>query len=394
MLRRIGFGIALLALVAAAAALVWREPLLRLHRVNTLFAEDRIVGNFSGMGAMFHTAPIPRSGPVRALPAAPRPLPERFAGPDGPLETAAFLERTATTSLLVLRAGAIEHEDYRLGTGPEDLRISWSVAKSVLATLIGIALDEGAIRSLDDPVTDYAPALKGSAYDGATLRHVLTMSSGVAFDEDYLDFWSDINRMGRELALGGSLDAFAAGLGERAGPPGAARRYVSIDTHVIGMVLAAATGRSVADFLAEKLWARIGAEADGIYLTDAHGSAFVLGGLNLRTRDYGRFGLMVLEGGAWDGARIAPADWVAAMTAPQAPPSAEPSDLGYGFQWWLPGGADGEAYAVGVYGQFVWIDRKAGVVIVKTSADRNFRADDDRSERESIAFFRAVARGG
>ncbi len=394
MARRIGLGLAALAAIAFAAALIWREPLERLYRVNTLFDEDRIVANFSDMGAMFLTAPVPRSGPVHEFAAAPRPLPAQFAGPSGPLDTAEFLARTATTSLLVLRGDRVEFESYYLGTGPEDLRISWSVAKSFLATMVGVALDEGAIRSLDDPAADYVPALKGSAYEGATLRNLLTMSSGVAFDEDYLDFWSDINKMGRELALGGSLDAFAAGLKERAGPPGAAHRYVSIDTHVVGMVLRAATGRSVPDYMAEKLWSKIGPEADGYYVTDGDGAAFVLGGLNIRTRDYARFGRLILRGGDWEGARIVPAEWVAAMTAQQAPPPAEPTDRGYGFQWWLPPAADGEVYAIGVYGQFIWVDRKAGVVIVKTSADRAFSANDDLHEDETLAFFRAVARGG
>lgn len=378
---------------AAIAAFIYREPLERLHRVNTLFDEDRIVSNFSHMDAMFLTADIPRGGATFEFGAAPRSLPETFAGPKGEEETAAFLVLSAATSLVVVRGDAIEFEAYYLGTGPEDRRISWSIAKSFLSALVGVALGDGAIDSLDDPVVKYAPALKGSAYDGATLRDVAAMASGVAFDEDYLDFNSDINRMGRELALGGSLDEFAAGLTETVAPPGEAWRYVSIDTHVLGMALRGATGRPVADYMSDKLWSKIGAEADGYYLTDGEGAAFVLGGLNLRTRDYARFGRLMLKDGVWEGEQVLPEGWARESTAQSAPPPADPGHpLGYGYQWWLPPDADGEFFATGIYGQYLWVDRKAGVVIVKTSADRNFRAEDSVSRLEHIAFFRAVSR--
>ncbi|MEM8753651.1 MAG: serine hydrolase, partial [Pseudomonadota bacterium] len=210
------------------------------------------------------------------------------------------------------------------------------------------------------------------------------------------DYDSDINRMGRELALGGSLDAFSADLTETAGAPGEAWRYVSIDTHALGMALRGATGTSVAAFMADRLWSRIGAEADAYYVTDGEGAAFVLGGLNMRTRDFARFGLLVMEGGVWSGERILPADWLAESTSNVAPPPPGGDGRrgqGYGYQWWLPPEADDEVYGIGVYGQYLYIDRKARVVIVKTSADRDFRADGSRSQHDSIAFFRAVARG-
>src|SRR5699024_857552 len=155
-----------------------------------------------------------------------------------------------------------------------------------------------AIEDIDEPVTKYVPALVGTAYDGATIRNVLQMASGVRFNEDYLDYDSDINRMGRVLALGGSMDEFAAGLTARERPPGQAWQYVSIDTHVIGMVVRGATGRSVIDLMAEKLVQPMGLEAAPFYVTDGYGTAFVLGGLNMPTRDYARFGQMFLQNGA------------------------------------------------------------------------------------------------
>lgn len=380
--------------VAAVAAFIYREPLERLYRVNTLFDADRIVNNFSNMRTMFLAADIPRGGDVFEFGAAPAPLPAEFTLDGATYNTADFLERTKTTSLIVIRDDKIEFEDYFLGTGPEDRRISWSIAKSFLSALVGIAIDEGAIASMDDPVEKYAPLLKGSAYEGVTLRQVAMMSSGVAFNEDYLDYDSDINKMGRELALGGSLDEFSARITATAGAPGENWRYVSIDTHVLGMALRGATGQPVADYMAEKLWSKIGVEADAYYSTDGEGAAFVLGGLNMRTRDYARFGRLFLKDGMWEGEQVISRDWVRESTSDLAPPPAPTYERGehYGYQWWLPPEHDDEFYGIGVYGQYLWIDRKTGVVIVKTSADKNFRANGGIAQQKTIAMMRAISR--
>lgn len=359
-------GLLIVVVVLAGVGLWKRDEIARLYAVNTLFDEDRIVANFIHMDALFHVRPMQvRRGPPSPLPRAVTPA----SLPDG---SEAWLSDRTATSLLILRRGEIVHEDYRLGTEPEDLRISWSVAKSFLAALIGIALDEGAIASINDPVTTYAPDLIGSAYDGATIRNVLNMASGVAFNEDYLDFWSDINRMGRVVALGGSLDDFAARLGDKRAVPGAEWHYVSIDTHVLGMVLRGATGQSVPELMEKQLLGPLGLEIAPYYVTDGEGTAFVLGGLNMTTRDYARFGQMILQGGMWQGRQVVPASWVDAMTAESAPWQ-QGQMARYGYQWWLPNDArSGEVFAIGVYGQYIWIDRDRGVVIVMTSADRGF----------------------
>ena len=289
---------------------------------------------------------------------------------------------------MVLKDGQMVHESYYLGTADTDLRISWSVAKSFLSALMGIVLEEGDIASIDDQVTKYAPALKGSAYEGATIRNVLNMASGVHFDEDYLDFNSDINKMGRVLALGGSMDEFAAGITERDRAPGEAWQYVSIDTHVLGMVIRGATGRSIKDLMVEKLLTPLRLEADPYYLTDGYGVAFVLGGLNLRTRDYARMGQLFLQYGVWEGAQLVPSDWVLASTENSAPN--RPEGVGYGFQWWLPAdGDDGEFFARGIYGQYIYINPAKGVVIALNSADRDFT--EDGANVQNIEMFRAIA---
>ena len=374
---------AFVALVVAAVVVgfVKREEITRLLAVNSLFSEEKIVGNFSNMEAAFLTIPVPRGdGPVSELPrGAEMTLPE---------SAARWLKDRRLTSLLVLHDGQVKFEDYYLGTGENDRRISWSIAKSYLSALFGVLLDGGAIASLDDPVTKYAPKLTGSAYEGASIRNVLNMASGVTFDEDYLDYDSDINRMGRVVALGGTLDDFAAGLKDSFTEPGAEWQYVSIDTHVIGMVIRGATGRSVTDLLEEKIIAPLGLEQDGYYVTDGAGVAFVLGGLNFTTRDFARFGQMILQNGNYGGRQVVPADWIAASTAPSAP--TKPDKISYGYQWWIPIGAhEGEFLARGVYGQYIYIDQSLGVVIATTVADRKFR--EAGVHESNVAMFRAIA---
>lgn len=371
-------GLLLLGIVILAVGLWKREEISRLFAVNSLFSEEKIVNNFSHMDQAFLTVEVPRgNGPTSPLPYGPdKALPE---GAD------AWTEERSLTSLLVLKDGQIVHESYYKGTGAEDRRISWSVAKSYLSALVGVLLAEGAIESIEDPVTKYAPQLVGGAYDGATLRQVLNMASGVTFDEDYLDFNSDINRMGRVLALGGRMDDFAAGLTETFAPPGETWQYVSIDTHVVGMVVRGATNRTVADLLSEKIIQPLGQEYAPYYVSDGVGTAFVLGGLNITTRDYARFGQMFAQRGTWQGRQVVPADWVDASTRASAPGGA-----GYGYQWWIPdGSAPGEYMARGVYGQYIYIDTARQVVIVTTAADRQFR--EPGANQQNVDMFRAIA---
>ena len=293
--------------------------------------------------------------------------------------------------LVVVRNGAITFEEYYLDTKPDDLRVSWSVAKSFLSAVFGIAVAEDKIESLDDPVTKYVPQLAGTAYDGVTIRNTLNMATGVKFNEDYLDFWSDINKMGRTLALGTSMDDFAASLKERVREQGEMRQYTSIDTHVLAMVLRAATGRSVIDLVGEQIVGAIGFEKAPYYLTDGEGIAFALGGLNLTTRDYARFGQMFLQHGKWYGEQIVPRDWVDQSVIATAPEqSAREDGFGYGYQWWIPpGAAEGEFMARGIYDQYIYVNRNTNSVIVKTSANRKFR-EPGNTER-TLSFFRAVA---
>jgi hypothetical protein len=188
-----------IAMVLRAVLLLRWNELGRLFAVKTLFSARRIIHNFSHMNnAFLHTSISRGDAPVSNF-SRTEPL-------SLTLELEEWITDRQVTALVVLKDAKLAYENYYLGTKPDDLRISWSVAKSFLSALTGILLEEGAITSIDDPVIKYAPTLKGGAYEQVSLRNVLQMSSGVLFDEEYLDKNSDINRMGRELALGGTLD--------------------------------------------------------------------------------------------------------------------------------------------------------------------------------------------
>ena len=367
--------------LSIAAVGIWkRNDIKRLLAVNALFSEKNIVTNFSNMSAVFFntTLGIPEA-PASELPVDLKEMPE---GLDK------WVTDRAVTALVVLKDGKTAHEAYFKDTAPEDLRISWSVAKSFLSALMGIVVADGDIESIDDPVTKYAALLIGTPYEGATIRNVLHMASGVTFDEDYLSFKSDINKMGRVLALGGSMDKFAAGLKGRDRDAGVGWQYVSIDTHVIGMIIRGATGRDIPELMAEKLLTPLGLEVDPVFLTDGKGEAFVLGGLNLRTRDYARFGQMFLQGGMYNGQQVVPADWVAESTTPSAPTAV--GECKYGYQWWIPeDNRAGEYFARGIYGQYIYMNADSNVVVAANSADRQF--EEDGSFEQNLAMFREIA---
>ena len=379
-------GLFVIVVVVVALGLWQREKVTRLMAVNSLFAENRIVGNFIAMNGMFEHVEMPLSDalPNRLETGAPMTPPNGFTD---------WIENRSVTAVIVVKDGIIRHESYPLTADGEDdpassLRISWSVAKSYLSVLMGVLHDDGTIPDLDAPVTQYAPSLAGSAYDGASIRDVLQMSSGVTFNEDYLDFWSDINKMGRVLALGRSMDGFAEGLTETFAPAGQEWQYVSIDTHVIGMIIRGATGRDVPDLLNEKVLTPLRLGNTPYYLTDGYGVAFVLGGLNITTHDYALFGHMVANGGISFGTRIVSEDWIEESTSPSA--NTVEGEFRYGYQWWIPeDAAEGQFLGRGIYGQYIYIDRPRGVVIAVNSADRAFR--EDGVAIENVDMFQKIA---
>jgi len=341
-----------------------------IHMTQHLFDEDQIVENFRSFDQIWPTKTLEASSnPFRYQEGENINLPLSFNFNGTDYETEDFLKDSWTTGLLVIQNDQIVFENYYLGNTESTRNISWSMAKSFISALFGIAVDEGFITDLNATVETILPSLAGSGYDGVKIKDVLQMSTGVKFSEDYGDPESDINRWGRDFALGNAQDAFAATL-VRELEPGTVNHYVSINTHVLGMILTKATGQSITDYMQEKLWEPMGMEYDGYWLVDGPGMEMALGGLNTTLRDYAKIGSLYLKHGNWQGKQLVSKQWVQESLTPDAPhlmPGEK--ELGYGYQWWIPKSEQNEFMAIGVYNQNIYINPATETVIVKLSAN-------------------------
>jgi CubicO group peptidase (beta-lactamase class C family) len=289
------------------------------------------------------------------------------------------------------------YEGYWLGASRSSQWSVWSITKSFVSALVGVAVAEAAIASVLDPVDKYVPELSRGAYAGVSIRDVLQMSSGVAWCEDYSDPGSDIRKSASGLSVGESRDDLAR-TGTRACPPGSYHRYNSLDTHVLGMVLRRATRTPLTIYLRDKLWHPLGMESDAFWIVDGRGLEWAEGGLNLCLRDLARFGLLYANRGRVADRPVLSPEWIAASTTPDAPHlrpgarAASSSVFGYGYQWWIPDDS-GAFCAMGVYNQFLYIDPRTNVIIAKFSAPRGYALDaspDSYREPEHMACFRAI----
>ena len=388
--KKIGLGLLALFIVFG----IWFYPKFKmLNLMVHLFDEDQIVHNFRSFDAVWPVSflnapsikhPFPKGKAID--------LPQDFRYAGEVYDTQKFLEDSWTTGFLVVQNDSLVYENYYLGNTEATRNISWSMAKSFVSALMGIAVEEGDIKSIEDPVEVYVPELKGSGYEGVRIKDVLQMSTGVGFNEDYGDFFSDINRWGRGFAMGNSQDAFAASL-KRELEPGTVNHYVSINTHVLGMVLKRATGKTITAYMQEKLYNPLGMEYDGYWLKDGDGMEMVLGGLNLTLRDYAKAGSLFLNKGAFNGQQIVPKKWVESSVTPDAPHVQPGEGFGYGYQWWIPRSEQGEYMAMGVYGQYIYINPTTHTVIVKLSANPKYNDKDylPSNDGPHVELYRAIA---
>lgn len=392
--------------VLGILAVVFREEIESLRRVweyASHFDPDTIDENFRSFHVRYPARTVHRADPVAELPNRNRPLPETFTFEGNSVRIDEWIDRTQTTGMVVLKDGGIVYENYFRGNDATTTPILMSVSKSVVSFLFGVAMDEGKIESLERTVDSYVPELKGSGYEGVRIKDVLQMSSGIHFNEDYGDYTSDIARLAMAF-VNGSVDDFVFGL-KRERTPGTFNHYVSADTQVIAMVLEAATGEQLADLTQSRLWSRLGVEHDAYWLTDPDGEEFALGGFNATVRDMARFGQLYLNDGRnFAGEQLVSTDWVRASVTPDAPHLMPGRDnplhdwpMGYGYQWWIPENQPkegrGDFSAIGIYGQFVYVNPDAGVVIAKTSAYEDYNETGDVMEFEAMEAFRAIARG-
>ncbi len=392
-------GLALIIIIGLVVGVMFKPNIDRFLMVSSLFTGAEQYDNFPRSADLFPHSTMPAaSNPQSFGQAATIQLPADFSHQGQTYDTQGFLDATDTAALLVLKDGKIIYENYWLTGGRDVNWLSMSVAKSFVSATLGIAVDEGFVESIEQPITDYVPSLAGSAYDGVRIKDILQMSSGARWNEDYSDPESDVMRFAEIFALGGSLNEFTATL-QRQREPGTYNQYNSADTQALAMLISRATGRSLTDYMTEKLWLPMGAENPAYWMLDAEGVEMAFGGLNATARDYAKLGELYRLKGRRDGRQIVPEAWVHASVTPDAPhlmPGENPNSdylMGYGLQWWVPDGTEGEFSAIGVYNQFIFVNPTRGTVIVKLSANSAYATDEEiagDSELASFSLFRAI----
>lgn len=294
---------------------------------------------------------------------APLPVGPALALADG-TGLAEYMNAQNSAALVVLHKGQIRLEEYAQGFTATGRWTSFSVAKSITSTLVGAAIQDGYIAGTDEPVTTYLPQLKGSAYEGVTIAQLLTMTSGVAWNEDYEDPGSDVARFDRESPPAGqnATLSYMSRL-QRAHPAGDVWNYSTGETNLIGLLVSAATGQDLATYLSETIWAPYGMQADASWLLGQDGHEISGCCIQATTRDFARFGQFVLEGGRIRGQQVVPPGWFASATRKQT--GIGQDGYGYGFQWWTFD--DGSFMADGIFGQGIFIDPSRQLVIASNA---------------------------
>ncbi len=343
------------------------------------------IGAFSQFDTLYPARTVKASGAPVPLARAPSEPPVVYALEGQRLTLDQYLERHPVTGLLIAQGDTILAERYQYGRNDTQRLTSFSMAKTIVGLLIGVALEEGAIRSVDDPAEAYVPGLTGTEYGRTPIRALLQMASGVAFREVYTDMQSDIATLALATlgqAPGGSL-AVLPRFNTRQAPPGQRFSYSSAESTVLGLVLAGATRRTVSDHASAKLWQPLGAEADATWCIDASGQEITFAYYNAVLRDWARLGLMLAADGAWAGRRIVPRAWLreATTSTPQSP------SPGYGYHVWLHPSAGRSFSLRGLRGQVVLVDPDRRRVLVQTAA----RAGMDRvADQELFALWLAL----
>ncbi|NWC98263.1 beta-lactamase family protein [Pseudomonas sp. P7779] len=351
-------------------------------------SEPDAVSTFRNIDRLFPVRTIKAGGHPFPLPHSSQPLgPVAFDYEGKRYSLDDYVALNRVTGLLVIKNGQVVTERYEKGNTPDTRWMSMSVAKSITSTLVGAALQDGSIKSLDDKVTQYLPALAGSGYDQATVRQVLAMRSGVKWSEKYADPTSD-RRMMLKLQteqVPGSALKFMASL-PSAAPPGTRTNYSTGETQVLGQLVSAATGKPLAQYLSEKIWAPYGMQTDANWWLDGPNGNEVGGsGISATLEDYGRFGQFVLSGGKAGDKQVLPQGW---MSFASATTGTDPAYGDFASMWWpawtAASKADKAFTAAGIFGQFVYINPTQNVVIVVWQAQT--KATDGEVIDDMVAF--------
>lgn len=348
---------------------------------NVLFwTQDQRDTAFRAMERIAKANTIAAGGPVLAL---QQGKPVKLE-----LDVDAFMQHQRNAGLLIIQDGRIRFEKYALGYGPDGRWTSFSVAKSLTSTLVGAALKDGYIKSLEDKMTVYIPGLRGSAYDDVTVGQLLTMTSGVKWNEDYADPKSDVALFNQQRPEPG-FDITVSYMRKlpREAPAGSKWVYKTGETNLIGVLVSSATGKTLSAYLSEKVWKPFGMERDAAWMVGATGHEISGCCISATLRDYARFGMFILGGGIAAGNKVLPDDWLPSATTKQADIGV--SGRGYGYQWWT--NDDGSFAAQGIFGQGIFIDPKRKLVIA-SNGNWPLATDPEGVGAERQAFYRAVQR--
>ncbi|MBU1308439.1 MAG: beta-lactamase family protein [Gammaproteobacteria bacterium] len=351
---------------------------------------DIQVNTFRNIDRLFPSRTVARGSVISQLPLSPQPLNDFAYSVDGQTyDLYDVLSMNRVSGLLILHHGAIVFEQYLLGNGPDTRWMSMSVVKSITATLIGAAIQDGLINSIDDPIVNYLPRFNGTAYDGVTVKHLLKMSSGVAWNETYTDPASDRRRM-LEAQLsqqpGAILDLMASL--PRAAAPGTLWNYSTGETQLAGALVRAATGKPVAQYLSEKIWSKLGMQADASWwLQSPDGLEIGGSGLSATLRDYARLGLFWLNDGVIHTGgktqRVLPPGWMQAASSRQLIGG---KTVDYGYMLWP---MHGSSYAAeGIFGQYLFVDPDKQLVVAMWSAQSK---PLHRAALDEYAFLQALS---
>lgn len=297
-----------------------------------------------------------------------------------------YLRRRPVTGLLIAQDTSILLERYQYGRTPQTRFLSHSMAKTITGLLVGAALDDGAIRSIDDPASAYVPELAGTAYGQTPIRDLLLMASGVAFRENYRP-GDDVSKLVAGITGPGAAGAIEAlrAFDHRVAEPGTSFNYASADSQVLGLVVSRATGMPLPAYLSRRLWQPLGAEAPAAWDVDARGDALSFCCMVARLRDWARLGLMLAHDGQWNGRQVVSRGWIVESTTPQRGLSRS-----YGYQIWLSGGRQPYYLMRGVLGQYVLIDPFSRLVLVQTAV--NLKPVDSTAESELLALWHTLMR--
>lgn len=354
---------------------------------------------YRNVDRMFATRTIRRGSHVYALDRGPE-LDVRYLVDEQTFGLKEYVARSNIAGLLVIKDGRIVVERYSLGLQEETRWSSMSMIKSFTSTLVGAALKDGAIDDLDDPVAKYVSSLRSSAYDRVRVKDLLTMASGVEWNEDYADRRSHVNIYSKSLGDGvpGGVLRLMKSLKEGS-EPGSTFRYNTGDTYVLGALVSAAVSMPLAEYMSRKIWSPFGMEFDAFYTLESPDGQEIGGSrAGITLRDFGRFGLFVLGGGIAGGENVLPDFWVEAANHASfelAPEDNAHGAVGYGFNWWID--RDGAMVAVGFAGQSLYINRRSGVVIVTLACQPqppHANVDAFDFKRERLHFKEAVLHGG